>query len=162
LSVRPDFPVSDYVAAVQDSVMYEVFSPDVLGRIADQQLRDEHPGASMSEADLFGWMQASVWSDESLKASSIGLLQRDLQRRWTNYLVAISLAPSFILEAIGFPSDTAGALPVAPARRPSGRSTTPFEPRRSDARPLGGPARPGSPRARRERNARGLSAVEPA
>jgi hypothetical protein len=107
LSVRPDFPVSDYVAAVQDSVMYEVFSPDVLGRIADQQLRDEHPGASMSEADLFGWMQASVWSDESLKASSIGLLQRDLQRRWTNYLVAISLAPSFILEAIGFPSDTA-------------------------------------------------------
>jgi len=107
LSVRPDFPVSDYVAALQDGVMFQLFSPDTLGRITDQQLRDAHPGGSMSEADLFGWMQAAVWTDRSLQAGSIDVLQRSLQRRWTNYLIAVALAPSFLVDALGFPSDTA-------------------------------------------------------
>jgi hypothetical protein len=107
LSLKPDFPVTDYVTSVQDTVLFSVFAPDVLGRIVDQQLRDARPGASMSEADLFGWMQAAVWTDASLRANSIDLLQRSLQRRWTNYLIALSLAPSFVVEAVGFPSDTA-------------------------------------------------------
>ena len=107
LSVRPDFPVTDYVASVQDAVMFELFSPDSLGRIADQQLRARQPGASMSEADLFGWMQAAVWTDASLHTASIDVLQRGLQRRWTDYLVAVSLAPSFLVDALGFPGDTA-------------------------------------------------------
>jgi hypothetical protein len=106
LAVRADFPAIDYVASVQDTVMFQLFSPGTLGRIADQQLRDAHPGASMSEADLFGWMQAAVWTDQSLHANSIDLLQRSLQRRWTDYLVALSLAPSFLVDALGFPSDT--------------------------------------------------------
>ena len=106
MSVRPDFPYADYVASVQDAAMFELFSPLTLGRIADQQLRDAVPGGSMSDADLFGWMQAAVWPDAGFRSGSSDLLGRALQRRWTNYLIALSLAPSFILDDIGFPSDT--------------------------------------------------------
>jgi hypothetical protein len=107
LAVRPDFPVTDYIAALQDAVMFGLFSPDTLARIADQQLRDQRPGAQMSEADLFGWMEAAVWTDDSLRGPSIDELQRGLQRRWTGHLIAIALAPSFVLELLDFPSDTA-------------------------------------------------------
>jgi hypothetical protein len=102
---RPDFPLTDYVAELQNSAMFGLFSPVVLSRIADQQLRDAHPGASMSEADLFGWMEAAVWNDTG-KSGSIDILQRALQRRWTDWLMAVSVAPSFIIDILGFPSDT--------------------------------------------------------
>lgn len=105
--VRPDFPVEIYVANLQDSVMYTLFSPDVLSRIEDERLRVSDPKAEMSLADLFGWMQASVWDDLRPGTSSIDALHRGLQRRYTSYLIAISLAPSSLLDELGFPGDTA-------------------------------------------------------
>jgi hypothetical protein len=60
----------------------------------------------MSLADLFGWTQASVWDDLRPGLTTIDPVHRALQRRYTNLLVAFSLAPSFVVEAIGYPSDT--------------------------------------------------------
>jgi hypothetical protein len=107
---RPDFPVAEYVETLQTSVMFEVMSPATLTRIADEQLKVAHPQQAMSVGDLFGWMQAAVWDDLHPGLGSIDVLQRNLQRRYTNYEIALALAPSFLLEAIGFPGDTA---PVA-------------------------------------------------
>jgi hypothetical protein len=104
---RPDFPVETYVANLQDSVMYTLFSPDTMSRIEDERLRVSDPNGTMSLADLFGWMQASVWDDLRPGTTSIDALHRGLQRRYTSYLIAISLAPSSLLEIIGFPGDTA-------------------------------------------------------
>jgi len=117
---RPDFPVTEYVGQLQQTVMYDVFSPATLSRIADEQLRVRKPGSAMSLGDLFGWMNAAVWDDLQPGLGSIDVLQRNLQRSYTNYLIALSVAPSSVDEAVGFPGDT---VPVAR-----------FELRRLDAR----------------------------
>ena len=102
---RPDFPVSDFIAGMQDEVMYELFSPDAMSRIADEQLKSK-PGTSMSLDDLFGWMQAAVWDDLVAGTRSIDPQHRALQRRYTTLLIEFALAPSVVVEDIGFPGDS--------------------------------------------------------
>jgi hypothetical protein len=104
---QPDFPVSDYVGSVQDSVMYALFSPDAMSRLADAPLKTAQGARTMSLDDLFGWMQAAVWDDLQPGATSIDPLHRNLQRRYAELLVAFSLAPSFVISGIGYPSDSA-------------------------------------------------------
>lgn len=101
---RPDFPISDYIAGLQDAVMFQMFSPDVMSRIADQALKAP-PGTTMSLGDLFGWMQAAAWDDLSPATRSIDPLRRDLQRRYTGLLIDFNLAPSFLIQSAGFPGD---------------------------------------------------------
>ena len=103
---RPDFPIEEYVAEVQDSVMFQIFSPDVMSRLADQQLKVEKPGDTMSLEDLFGWTSAAVWDDVRAGMGPIDPLHRALQRRYTNLLVAFTLAPTFLVDALGYPSDS--------------------------------------------------------
>ncbi len=101
---RPDFPLEEFVAALQDDVMFQLFSPDTMSRLADQQYRARPGARTMSLDDLFGWMQSSVWDD--LADSRIDPLHRNLQRRYTNLMIAFSLAPSFVIDALGYPEDT--------------------------------------------------------
>ncbi len=104
---RPDFPVAEYIGAMQDQVMFQLFSPDTMSRLADQSL-SAPPGAKpMSLDDLFGWMQAAVWDDVGSGMTASDPVHRALQRRYTNLMVAFSLAPSFIVEGDGYPSDSA-------------------------------------------------------
>jgi hypothetical protein len=102
----PDFPIEEYVAALQDNVLYAVFSPDTMSRLANDGYKVA-PGTSlMTLDDLFGWTQAAVWDDLHPRLTSIDALHRGLQRRYTNLMIAFSLAPSFVISAIGYPSDT--------------------------------------------------------
>lgn len=102
---RPDFPIAETVGAMQDNVLFTLFSPGVMSRLADQEIAA--PGASMSLADLFTWTQDAVWDDGTRGTPPSDPLHRALQRRFTNLLIAFSLAPSFVVEAVGYPSDTA-------------------------------------------------------
>jgi hypothetical protein len=104
---RPDFPVAEVVAGVQDAVMFRLFSPSAMSRLADEGLEVGNPRDTMSLADLFGWMGDAVWDRMPAGATSIDATHRALQRRYTNLLIAYSLAPSFIVNAVGYPSDTA-------------------------------------------------------
>jgi len=104
---RPDFPTAEYVGAMQDQVMFQLFSPDTMSRLADQSLAAPAAIKPMSLDDLFGWMQAAVWGDVGPRMVPIDPLHRALQRRYTNLMVAFSLAPSFIVEDDGYPSDSA-------------------------------------------------------
>ena len=104
---RPDFPVGETVAAMQDGVMYAMFSPDTMSRLADEGYKTGPRDRAMGLDDLFRWMQASVWDDLHPGLVRIDPLHRALQRRYTNLLVAFALAPSFVVESIGYPSETA-------------------------------------------------------
>jgi hypothetical protein len=104
---RPDFPVAEIVAEMQDDVMFQLFSPSVMSRLADEQLRVAAPAQTMSLGDLFSWTQAAVWDALPPAATTIDPVHRALQRRYANLLVAFSLAPSFIVKGLGYPSDTA-------------------------------------------------------
>jgi hypothetical protein len=103
----PNFPVSEVVASVQDAVLFSLFSPARMSRLADEPFATGKPEATMSLTDLFTWTQGAIWDDLGPGTTSIDPIHRALQRRYTNLLVAFSLAPSFIVEAIGYPSDTA-------------------------------------------------------
>jgi hypothetical protein len=104
---RPDFPVEETVASIQDTVMYAMFSPDTMSRLADEQYKTAPGERVMGLTDLFDWMQAAAWDDVLPQTARIDPLHRALQRRYTNLLVAFALAPSFIVQAIGYPSETA-------------------------------------------------------
>ena len=117
---RPDFPVEDAVAEMQDGVMYAMFSPDAMSRLANAPYIAQKGQRTMQLDDLFGWMQAAVWDDLKPGMRSIDPIHRGLQRRYTRLLIAYSLAPSFVVESIGYPADT---VPLAS-----------FELRRLDAR----------------------------
>jgi hypothetical protein len=60
----------------------------------------------MSLADLFSWMQASVWDDLRPNVTAIDPLHRGLQRRYTTLLIAFALAPSFVVSGAGYPSES--------------------------------------------------------
>jgi len=104
---RPDYPIEETVAGLQDDVMYELFSPDTMSRLADEPYKAGPGTQTMKLEDLYGWMQAAVWDDLGPNISSIDPLHRALQRRYTTLMVAFSLAPTFIIEAVGYPSDSA-------------------------------------------------------
>ncbi len=103
---RPDFAVSDFVSSFQDSVMAELFSPDVMSRIDDMQFKTMHPGETMTLDDLFGWMQNAAF-DDVRAGRAIDPTRRALQRRYTALLTSFALAPSFLLDAFGYPGDAA-------------------------------------------------------
>jgi hypothetical protein len=102
---RPDFPVEEEVGDMQDAIMFQMFSPDTMSRLADERYKLAPGQTTMTLDDLFGWTQAAVWDD--LDRPAIDPLHRALQRRYTNLLVAFSLAPSALVADIGYPSDAA-------------------------------------------------------
>jgi hypothetical protein len=103
---RPDFPLEEVVGEMQDDVMFQVFSPEVMSRLADQQYKVRPGLQTMSLADLFTWMQASVWDDLRPNVTAIDPLHRGLQRRYTTLLIAFALAPTFVVSGAGYPSES--------------------------------------------------------
>jgi hypothetical protein len=77
-----------------------------MSRLADAPLESPAGMRTMSLDDLFGWMQASVWDDLKPGTTTIDPLHRALQRRYTQLLIAFSLAPSFVVTGIGYPSES--------------------------------------------------------
>ncbi len=82
-----------------------MFSPDAMSRLANERYRLAPGQHAMVLDDLFEWTRASVWDD--VDRASIDPMHRALQRRFTNLMVAYTLAPSGLVNALGYPSDTA-------------------------------------------------------
>jgi len=102
---RPDYPATELLAALQDSVLIDrLLSPVTASRIEEASYRSAHPRDVMSLADLFAWMQGAVF-DDLHGAAATGVVHRGLQRRYTGYLIELALAPSHIIEEVGYPGD---------------------------------------------------------
>lgn len=97
---RHDVPVAQIAASYQERVIAMLFAPPMLARL-DQITLNAAPGATMSLADLFAWMQRSVYGDlKGRQLSTIGLVRRNLQQRYTHRLAGLVLnAP------VGTPGD---------------------------------------------------------
>jgi hypothetical protein len=101
---RPDFPLREVVAEIQDDAISTMFSAPNLSRIADQSLKIAKPGDTMSLADLFAWTNGAVFDD--LGAPTIAPTHRELQRRFADLEMEIALLPSFVLDSLGLPRET--------------------------------------------------------
>ncbi|TAM87859.1 DUF5117 domain-containing protein [bacterium] len=97
---RHDVPVAQIAASYQERVTTMLFDPPMLARL-DQITLNASPGATMGLSDLFTWMQRSVYGElKSRHLSTIGLVRRNLQQRYTRRLAELALdAPA------GTPSD---------------------------------------------------------
>jgi hypothetical protein len=98
----PNFPIGTYVAALQDDAILRLFDPEVMLRLTDRQIEADSQKRAMSLGDLFAWTQAAVWDD----FSESNMLHRNLQHRWTDLLIGFSLAPSGLLDHLGYPGET--------------------------------------------------------
>jgi hypothetical protein len=101
---RPDFPLREVVAEIQDDAISTMFSAPNLSRIADQSLKVARPGDTMTLADLFAWTNGAVFDD--LGAPVIAPTHRELQRRFADLEMEIALLPSFVLDSLGLPRET--------------------------------------------------------
>jgi hypothetical protein len=111
---RQDFPFGDFVAQTQDGIIEDMLAPLTLARIADQEALGRGAADVMTLHDLFDWMNGAVFDDivpagphSADPLRSIDPLRRSLQRRYGELLIAFILAPSSLLDRIGYPSDTA-------------------------------------------------------
>jgi hypothetical protein len=101
---RPDFPLREVVAEIQDDTIATMFSAPNLSRIADQSLKVARPGDTMTLADLFTWTNGAVFDD--LGSAAIAPTHRELQRRFADLQMEIALLPSFVLDSLGLPRET--------------------------------------------------------
>ncbi len=101
---RPDFPLREVVAEIQDDAISTMFSAPNLSRIADQSLKVARPGDTMTLHDLFAWTNGAIFDD--LGAASIAPTHRELQRRFADLEMEIAVLPSFVLDSLGLPRET--------------------------------------------------------
>nr|MDQ6925549.1 zinc-dependent metalloprotease [Candidatus Eremiobacteraeota bacterium] len=111
---RSDFPIREVIAELQDDVISEMFSPNNLGRVADQQLKVRKPGDTMTLTDLFGWTNAAIYDD--LGRPSIEPAHRELQRRFTDLQEAIAQLPSSFADQLNLPRETQALARVSLVR----------------------------------------------
>jgi hypothetical protein len=89
---RHDVPLAEQIANAQRRIIAEMFTPMVLSRIADgaSETRDSRP---MMLADLFSWMDASVYREIAGSARPIDGLRRTLQKTYLEQLIDLYLKP---------------------------------------------------------------------
>jgi hypothetical protein len=101
---RPDFPIREVIAEVQDDVISEMFSPVNLARIADQELKVRRPGDTMTMADLFAWTNAAIYDD--VGRPTIAPAHRELQRRFADLEMEIASLSVLYVELLNLPRET--------------------------------------------------------
>jgi hypothetical protein len=89
---RHDISLAGLVGEMQNRALLYMFSPMVLGRLADlpSKAADQHP---MSLADLFTWTQDSVFADLERGNPSHSSLHHNLQRSYARVLEHLAVAP---------------------------------------------------------------------
>ncbi len=97
---RHDVDVVGVAGQAQETVLGELFAPLTLQRVDSLQMK-YGAGKTMSISDLFDWAQSSVFGDiANGRASSDGVVMRNLQARYARRLGALWVSP-----AAGTPDD---------------------------------------------------------
>lgn len=92
---RPDFPLHEWAAAQQGSLLARLLDPAVLARIRDAELRASPGGPTLGLPELFATLTDAIWTEVGTRgrdARSIGSVRRDLQRSHLNAMVRLVLA----------------------------------------------------------------------
>ncbi len=98
---RLDFPLDEYVEAYQLQLLYQMWQPSVLARLAQLESSVTSPGQTMSLADLYDWTDASIWGDLATRGlRTVPRHHRALQHAYAELVIHIMLQPD-----PGTPSD---------------------------------------------------------
>ena len=84
-----DYPIYTRVLAVQRIVLNQCFTPRVLSRIQDQELRVEPKAKPMKIEEIFTTLTESIWSELNGGASCYTTIRRNLQREHLRRLMTM-------------------------------------------------------------------------
>ena len=90
---RIDFPVHEYVLAVQRGPLRRFYDSTFLSRLQDLELRYENENNPFTMPELFASLRTAIWS-ELAAGTSINSFRRNLQREHLRHLTRLVLAPS--------------------------------------------------------------------
>lgn len=97
---RIDFPLHDWAATQQGSLLGQLMDPAVLSRIRDAELRASPSDPTVGLPELFATLTASIWAEVGpgtrgkSGARNISSVRRDLQRQYLNGLVRMAVSPA--------------------------------------------------------------------
>jgi hypothetical protein len=92
LSIPLDYPVHDWVALVQDVMLYNVLDAFRLKRMIDNEVRMPRGESAYTVSEMFGTLTDAVWLETGLASGnvrSINSFRRNLQRSYANELVLL-------------------------------------------------------------------------
>jgi hypothetical protein len=111
---RIDFPLHDWAATQQGSLLGQLLEPAVLSRIRDAELRATAWDSTVGLPELFATLTGTIWAEVGPgtrgkpAARNITSVRRDLQRLYLNGLVRMAVSP-----APGTPEDACALARVA-------------------------------------------------
>ena len=88
---RIDFPIHDYVLAIQRAPLVRLYDATLLGRLQDLELRYESENP-FTMPELFTNLRLAIWSELSA-GTSINGFRRNLQREHLMHLIRLALKP---------------------------------------------------------------------
>jgi hypothetical protein len=102
---RVDFPLHEWAAVQQGSILGQLIDPAVLARIRDAELRARPSEPVLGIPELFGTLTDAIWAEAGPargrdQARATGSVRRDLQRQHLNAMVRMVVTP-----ASGTPED---------------------------------------------------------
>ncbi|MED5618668.1 zinc-dependent metalloprotease [Ideonella sp. BN130291] len=92
-SVQTDFSLDGMVLSLQRALLGQLMSDTVISRIVDSEGKSR-PGEAFHVSELYGRLNAEVWSELAARKGDIPPLRRELQRDHVNRLASLVLRPS--------------------------------------------------------------------
>ena len=99
LTVPLDYPVHDWVALVQDVMLYSLVDAFRLRRMIDNEVRMPQGQEAYTVGEMFGTLTDAIWIEAGVaggKARSINSFRRNLQRSYANELIML-MTGGFVL-----------------------------------------------------------------
>jgi hypothetical protein len=99
---RIDFPVHDWAATQQSSLLGQLLDPLVLERIRDAELRASEGEPTVTIPELFATLTAAIWAEVGYPGAggqvslprNVTSVRRDLQRLYLNTLIRMVVNPA--------------------------------------------------------------------
>ena len=97
---RLDFPLLEWAAAQQGSLLGQLLEPGVLARLRDAELRAEPGESTVGLPELFTSLTGAIWAEvgagsrsRPVRPRNIAAPRRDVQRLYLNALVQMTVTP---------------------------------------------------------------------
>lgn len=87
---RFDFPMSGWVAALQNGIVMQLMHPMRLQRMVDTEYKQDDP---YRVSEMFRTMTGTIWTDNIVPSGRTAAMQRNLQRIYLHHLVQMTVTP---------------------------------------------------------------------
>lgn len=88
---RFDFPLTSWVASLQNSILVQLMHPMRLQRMYDAQYKQDD---AYNVSEMFNRLTGTIWLDNMIPSGQTAVMQRNLQRIYLDQLVEMTVSPA--------------------------------------------------------------------